>query len=106
MEGAYFPGGFNLQSKEPQQRKFIRSYADNLGGNPDLLAAQCYEATLLLMMAAREAGGDSGGMARWLMSLKTVDSPIGKMGFEGGRLARRQMPIYQINAQGQVIELR
>ncbi len=104
VEGALFPGGFNLQSKDPQQRKFIRAHVDNLGSNPDLLAAQSFEAALLLMLAARETGGDSNEMGRWLSGLTNFSSPIGKVSFEGGRIARREMPIYQINAQGQTVE--
>jgi branched-chain amino acid transport system substrate-binding protein len=106
VEGAIFPGGLNLSSRNPKQQEFIKSYFEAFGSTPDLLAAQSYEAMELISNAVRGGGatGDRNAIVNQLASLRDFETPLGTLTFDNTRVARRKVPIYQLEAGGQVSE--
>ncbi len=104
VEGAIFPGGISLGSRNARQRDFIRLYTDAYGSTPDLLAGQAYEAMELLGQATRNASSDRNDVANLLRNVRDYDSALGTLTFDETRLARRKIPIYSLVQGGNIVE--
>jgi branched-chain amino acid transport system substrate-binding protein len=105
VEGAIFPGGLNLGTRNPTAQEFIRMYRDAYGAYPDMLAAQAFEAMQLIAAAVKNSGsGDRNGVVNQLSTLKDFDTPLGKITFDGDRLALRQLPILTLDNGGVITE--
>lgn len=106
VEGAIFPGGLHLESKSPKQKLFVDGFQSTYGAAPDLLAAQAFEAVEILAEAvSRARSGDHGEVISALTRLSDLPTVLGKVTFDETRLARRDLPIFTIEAGGSLQEL-
>jgi ABC-type branched-subunit amino acid transport system substrate-binding protein len=105
VEGAIFPGGISMATRNPRQREFIRSYADAFGAAPDLLSGQSFEAMVLIAAAINKSSSDRNDLVSELGSLREFDSPLGQVSFDSTRLARRRIPVLSLGQNGTVTEV-
>lgn len=56
VEGAIFVDGFFLDSPNHHVMEFVKNYRETFGEDPDILAAQAYDATEMTLQALRTAG--------------------------------------------------
>jgi branched-chain amino acid transport system substrate-binding protein len=105
VEGAIFPGGLSLNSRNPRQQEFIKSYFEAFGAAPDLLAAQSFEAMELVATAMKLGGsGDRNMVVNQLANFKDFETPLGSLTFDSERIARRRVPIYTLDSGGAITE--
>lgn len=104
VEGAIFPGGISLGTRNPKQRDFIRVYSDAFGSAPDLLAGQAYEAMELIGAAINKSSSDRNDIVNELGRLREYESPLGSVSFDNTRLARRRIPVYSLEKNGAIVE--
>jgi len=105
VEGAIFPAGLNLNSKNSTTQAFIKAYQSSYGSAPDLLAAQSYEAMQLVALAIQNAGSsDRNQVVNQLASLRDFETPLGKVTFDSDRIAIRRLPILTLESGGAVSE--
>lgn len=57
-EGAYVAVPFSVEDPRPEARRFVEAFRGKYGVEPDANAAMAYDATRLLVKAAREVGAD------------------------------------------------
>jgi ABC-type branched-subunit amino acid transport system substrate-binding protein/TolA-binding protein len=105
VEGALFPGGLSLGSRNPHQREFIRQYAEAYGQAPDLLASQAYEAMEVVGEAIHESGSsDRNSLVKEIAGLKDFAGPLGNLTFDNLRIARRAIPVFSLEPGGNIVE--
>ena len=105
VEGAIFPGGVSLATRNVRQREFIREYSEAYGSLPDLLAGQAYEAMELIALATtKSTSGNRNEIAQTLASVRDHESLLGMLSFDGTRTARRKLPIYSLTSTGNFVE--
>jgi len=63
VEGGMFVDAFFLEAPDPTVQQFVKTFRSRYREDPDLFAAQAYDATLLLLQALK-AGGTSGDRLR------------------------------------------
>jgi len=66
VENAILSVGFYLESRDPLVRKFVSDFQKRYGELPDLVSAQAYDATIMLLEAS------NGGMASWESTRKKL----------------------------------
>lgn len=54
VEGAIFMDGFFVDSSDPQVREFVQTYRAMFQGDPDLMAAQSYDAMSMLLRVLKQ----------------------------------------------------
>ena len=74
VEDAVFTAGFFTDDPSPNAQKFVRAYTDKFKDEPDMFAAQAYDAAMILLTAIKNAGG-VGGEAHQREMLKIKDYP-------------------------------
>ncbi len=105
VEGAIFPAGLILNSKNPTTQAFIKAYESSYGTSPDQLAAQAYEAMQLVAASlGTVASGDRNQVVNQLASLKDFETPLGKVTFDTDRIAIRRLPIMTLESGGTLSE--
>lgn len=105
VEGAMFPGGLSLNSRNSRQREFIKLYAEAYGTAPDLLASQAFEAMQVVGAALRESGSsDRNALVKEIAGLKGFEGPLGELSFDTTRIARRAIPVFTLEAGGNIVE--
>jgi len=104
VEGAIFPVGLNLQTRNPKQRDFIRGFAESFGSSPDLLGTQAFEAMLLVGAAISRASTDRNDVVSELAKIKEFETPLGLVSFDATRLARRRLPVLSLGPNGVISE--
>lgn len=105
VEKAVFPGVMNPITRSPSQREFMRSYQEAYGNQPDLLAAQGYEAMILIGEALQRSQSDNrADLAKQLAALKDFETPIGVTSFDENRVAKRSIPLYTLDRFGNFVE--
>jgi len=105
VEGAIFPGGVSLTPKTPKQQEFLSTYVEAFGSQPDLIAAQAFEAMELVVEALRRSTtNDRNEVVNQLAGLKDFDSPLGRMTFDDRRVAQRRLPVVTLELGGQLVE--
>jgi ABC-type branched-subunit amino acid transport system substrate-binding protein len=105
VEGAFFPGGVNLATKNPRQKEFIRFYADAFGGPPDLLAGQAYEAMEVIGTSLKKmSSGDRNELVNQVLALREFETPLGRLSFDNSRIAKRKIAIFGLEYGGSIVE--
>jgi len=56
VEGAVFVDGFFIDSPLFYVKEFVKNYRETFGEDPDILAAQAYDATEIILKALNQAG--------------------------------------------------
>jgi len=95
MEGSFFVTGFYVDSQQGPVKKFVDDYVSKFAKRPDLLAAQAYDATRLLLQAA-DISVTRDDIHNNLLQIKDFDGVSGKTTFGGFGEADKLVPILQI----------
>ncbi len=74
VEGAVFTAGFFTDDPAENAQKFVKAYKDKFNDEPDMFAAQAYDAAMILLTAIENAGG-VGGEAHQKEMLKIKNYP-------------------------------
>jgi len=105
VEGAIFPAGLHLGTRNPKTREFIQYYQQAYGTPPDLLAVQAYEAMDIVIAGIQNGRSeDRNILVNQLSRLKDFETPIGNLTFDNDRIARRKLSILMLENGGQVSE--
>ena len=95
LEGSYFATGFYVDSQQGTVKKFADDYLKHYSVRPDLLAAQSYDATWLLLMSMG-ASMTREDIHTGLLSLRDYDGVSGKTSFGGHGQADKVVPKLKI----------
>src|SRR6478672_5616245 len=74
VEGSYFPNHYSVDDPSPAVRKFVDTYKQAYGAEPDSIAALSYDAARLVADAIRRAGSTEGKRVRDALA-STKDFP-------------------------------
>ncbi len=74
VEGSVFTAGFFTDDPSENAQKFVKAYKEKFNEEPDMFAAQAYDAAMILLTALENAGG-VGGEAHQKEMLEIKDFP-------------------------------
>ncbi|AEE90591.1 Extracellular ligand-binding receptor [Tepidanaerobacter acetatoxydans Re1] len=74
VEGAVFTAGFFTDDPSENTQNFVKVYKEKFNSEPDMFAAQAYDATMILLTAIKNTDG-KGGEALQQEMAKTKDFP-------------------------------
>jgi branched-chain amino acid transport system substrate-binding protein len=74
VEGSVFTAGFFTDDPAENAQKFVKAFKSKFNEEPDMFAAQAYDAAMILLTAIENAGG-VGGEAHQKEMLKIKDYP-------------------------------
>ncbi|HHV17776.1 MAG TPA: ABC transporter substrate-binding protein [Thermoanaerobacterales bacterium] len=74
VEGAVFTAGFFTDDPSEKAQSFVKAYMEKFNAEPDMFAAQAYDAAMILLTALKNANG-VGGEAHQKEMLKIKDFP-------------------------------
>jgi branched-chain amino acid transport system substrate-binding protein len=74
VEGSVFTAGFFTDDPSEKAQNFVKAYTDKFNAEPDMFAAQAYDAAMILLTALKNANG-VGGEAHQKEMLKIKDFP-------------------------------
>ncbi len=94
LEGGVYATPFYAQSERPIVTKFVADYRSNYGKDPDILAAQGYDAAHLVLRAL-ETG--NGTVSELLKRSSPLDGVTGQLTVEGSGEVRRRMSVLRIH---------
>ena len=60
MDGAVFTAGFFTDDPSENAQNFVKAYEEKFGSEPDMFAAQAYDAAMILLTALKNADGVGG----------------------------------------------
>jgi ABC-type branched-subunit amino acid transport system substrate-binding protein len=80
FEGAVFMDGFFASAADPQVREFVQNYRAMFNTTPDLMAAQSYDAMLMLLHVLKQQPQTREEVRDKLRNLKDVKAATGWMG--------------------------
>ncbi len=95
VEGSYFVTGFYVDSQQGSTKKFAEDYLKRFAKRPDLLAAQAYDAAMLLLKATA-ASANRDDIHNNLLAIKDFDGVSGKTTFGGHGEADKVVPVLKI----------
>ena len=98
MEGAVFVTGFWVDSPKDNVKAFVNAFAARYGRRPNLLAAQAYDAALLLAQALKGAEGREEARAK-LSGIQGFDGVSGETSFNGTGNAEKKVPVLRIEGK-------
>lgn len=105
VEKAVFPGVMNPVTRSSAQRDFMRNYQEAFGTQADLLAAQGFEAMELVSKGLQKSrSGNRAELAKQISALQNLEAPIGIIGFDENRIAKRNIPLYTLDQYGNFVE--
>ena len=76
-ESAVFPDAFYPEDPRPLVRQFVSTYKDLYGEDPDVIAAQAYDAGNLITQAMKNAPSTRSAMRNAIEDLRVVDGVSG-----------------------------
>ncbi len=74
VEGSVFTAGFFTDDPSEKAQNFVKAYTEKFNAEPDMFAAQAYDAAMILLTALKNANG-AGGEAHQQEMLKIKDFP-------------------------------
>lgn len=74
VEGAIFTAGFFAEDPSESVQQFVKAYQEKYNSEPDMFAAQAYDAAKILLNALKDAGSTDGPAVQAAMA-KTKDFP-------------------------------
>jgi branched-chain amino acid transport system substrate-binding protein len=83
IEGCYYTAAFYEDSSDEKTRSFIAQYRRKVGEMPKYLAAQAYDAALIMLRALESDPGDGEDMKRALEDIRDFDGVTGKTTLRG-----------------------
>lgn len=105
VEKAVFPGVMNPVTRSSAQRNFMRNYQEAFGTQPDLLAAQGFEAMELISVGLQKSqSSNRAELAKQINAIQNLEAPIGITHFDENRIAKRNIPLYMLDQFGNFVE--
>lgn len=105
VEKAVFPGVMNPVTRSSAQREFMRSYQEAFGTQPDLLAAQGFEAMEIISVGLQKSqSSNRADLAKQINMIQNLEAPIGITSFDENRIAQRSIPLYMLDKFGNFVE--
>jgi len=105
IRSAIFPAGLYLGSVQASTKDFVKNYQEAYGQTPDLLAAQSYEAMLILSAALENSRSeDRNQLANALSTMREFESPLGTLSFDAQRIGRRKMAVLSLDGGSSLSE--
>jgi ABC-type branched-subunit amino acid transport system substrate-binding protein len=95
MEGSYFVTGYYVDSQQGTAKKFADDYLNKFAKRPDLVAAQSYDATQLLLQATN-LSSTRQDIPTNLLKITDFDGVSGKTTFGGHGEADKLVPVLKI----------
>ena len=93
LEGAVFVTPFFAKSARGDVTSFVASYEDRFNSSPDILSAQAYDATRLVLSSFSNESSDTRPVSR-LLAIKEFPGVTGKLSVLGtGEISRRMSVI-------------
>jgi len=104
VEGAVFMDGFFASAVDPQVREFVQNYRAMFNTTPDLMAAQSYDAMLMLLRVLNQRPQTREDVRAKLRNLKDFTAATGGMGvLPEGDIDRRLFALTV--RRGQIVQL-
>lgn len=95
LAGTILPIAFAVDADIAESQRFTELYRDEYGEDPDVFAAQGYEAMRLLIEGLRRAGsGDAQAVAEALATIDSMETVYGPVAYEGGQAVLVGDPIF------------
>lgn len=105
IEGAAFVAPFYYRSEHAEIKSFIQLYKDRFGVEPELLAAQSFDAAnILLKVFDSTSDVSTKGVLEGLKNVNLPDAVTGKIESNSLRDFRRKMPVLRW-LSGQIVEM-
>ncbi|MEW6325690.1 MAG: penicillin-binding protein activator, partial [Nitrospirota bacterium] len=104
VEGAVLASGFFAQSAAPHVREFVRRYQMRYHGEPDLFAAQAYDAMRMVLSAIAQGARDGEEVRDYLSGMKDYPGVTGATTLVPGAPALKQPFLMQIH-NGKLVPL-
>ena len=96
VEGAVFADGFFAKSDAPPVREFVRRYQARYPEEPDLFAAQAYDAMRMVISAIEQGARDGQDVRDYLSGIKRFPGVTGPTTLAPGQAAEKQPFLMQI----------
>jgi ABC-type branched-subunit amino acid transport system substrate-binding protein len=104
VEGAVFMDGFFAGASDPQVREFVQDYRAMFNATPDLMAAQSYDAMLMLLRVLKQRPQTRAEVREKLRNLKDFRAATGWMGvLPDGDIDKRLFALTV--RRGQIVQL-
>ena len=87
---------FELDSDDPQIKKFVESYRDKFGLSPDLYAAHGYDSLMVLMAGLLESGPFAGDFWKGVRSIRDYAGVTGTIQFDEKGDAQKFPRVYVV----------
>ena len=104
LEGAIFVTPFYFWSERPQVKDFIREYRKKYYTDPDIISAQAYDATNLVLNIFANDSRASGDFLGALREAKTLQGVTGLLQVYPNREINRRMTVLQVQ-NGEIREV-
>jgi len=106
VEGAIFTAGFFTDDPSENVQNFVKAYTEKFGNEPDMFAAQAYDAAKILLTALKNAKGEGGKTLQTEMtSIKDFPGITGTTSFADNGDALKDIIILKVQ-DGKFIKLR
>ena len=104
VEGAVFVDGFYAWSERPGTREFIESFRSVYGHRPGVIEAQAFDATMMLLEAIDDGGGERDAVRSALESLYGFEGATGILSFDYSGEASKDLFILTVK-DGRISEV-
>ena len=96
VEGAVFVDGFYPESQDPAIKTVIEAYRTAYQEEPDVLAAQAYDAAMLILSLLKERRDTPAAIKEGLLATKNFAGISGTASFQGSGEAQKQLFLIRI----------
>lgn len=102
LEGSYFSNHYSVEDPSPRIKSFVEAYKKRFGGEvPDGLAAQGYDAMMVLGEALKRAADDSSEALRDAIAATTnFDGVTGNITMDANRNAQKPAVVLKVGEGG------
>lgn len=97
LENATYAAPFNGSSQRPEVTQFVSQYKAKYGRDPDLLAAQGFDAANFVLRAADTSPGDEKSLGARLAGVPPFEGVTGYLHPASSHEIERDLPILRIN---------
>ena len=104
LEGARLSVGFFADSSEPAVKHFVEAFKKRYAAAPSQLAAQAYDATMMMGSAVRSGVATREELRQALLGLHNFDGASGRSSFDGHQDALKRVPILKVNSVAKIFE--